>query len=188
MSHEKANAGDGSGATVERNGSHVEGVRVIGRYDVVCLGPDGKEKWRDSAPNLVTTVGKNHLLDTYFRGSGYTQTVRMGLKGAGSAAAGDTMASHGGWTERGGSNAPLYTGNRKDVTLGAASSGSSVSPVQAFAIVTTGGTVAGCFMVNGGSATKDDTTGTLYSAGDFTGGDKVVSPGDTLNVTYTATV
>ena len=137
--------------------------------------------------NLITTVGKNDLLDKYLKGSTYTQTIRMGLKGAGSAAAGDTQASHAGWTERGGTNAPAYTGNRKDVTMGSASSGVSTSPTQAFAI-TSSGNVDGCFINNGGSATKDDTTGVLFSAGDFTGGAKTVANLDTLNVTYTLTL
>lgn len=136
--------------------------------------------------NLITTVGKNDLLDKYLKGSAYTQTIRMGLKGAGSAAAGDTQASHAGWTERGGANAPAYTGNRKDVAMGAASAGVSTSPTQTFAI-TSSGNVDGCFINNGGSATKDDTTGVLFSAGDFTGGAKTVANLDTLNVTYTLT-
>jgi hypothetical protein len=136
--------------------------------------------------NLVTNAGKNDLLDTYLKGSGYTQTIRMGLKGAGSALAADTQASHAGWTERGGTNAPAYTGDRKDVTMGAASSQVSTSPPQAFAI-TSGGNVDGCFINNGGSATKDDTTGVLFSAGDFTGGAKTVANLDTLNVVYTLT-
>lgn len=174
-------------ANVERSAGQVERLEIHGHFDVVCIGPDGKEKWRDVIENLVTTVGKNDLLDKYLKGSGYTQTVRMGLKGAGAADAGDTQASHAGWLEQGLGNAPTYTGNRKDVTMGAAAAGSSASPVQAFAI-TSAGTVAGCFINNGGSATKDNTTGVLYSAGDFSGGDKVVDNGDTLNVTYTASV
>jgi hypothetical protein len=136
--------------------------------------------------NLINTVGKNDLLDKYLLGSSYTQTIRMGLKGAGSAAAGDTQASHAGWTERGGTNAPAYTGNRKDVTMGSAAAGVSTSPTQAFAI-TSSGNVDGCFINNGGSATKDNTTGVLFSAGDFTGGAKTVANLDTLNVVYTLT-
>jgi len=53
--------------------------------------------------------------------------------------------------------------------------------------MTGSGTVAGCFINIGGSATKDDTTGTLFSAGDFTAGSKTVTNGDTLSVSYTAT-
>lgn len=158
-----------------------------GRFEAVCYGPDGTEKWRDHVDNLVTTVGKNDLLDKYLKGSSYTQTFRMGLAGAGTKAAADTQASHAGWSEVGLANAPTYTGNRKDVTMGSASSGSSVSPTQTFAI-TSSGTVAGCFTNNGGSATKDDTTGVLFSAGDFSGGSKTVASGDSIVVTYTLSV
>jgi hypothetical protein len=136
--------------------------------------------------NLVTNVGKDDLLDKYLKGSGYTQTIRMGLKGAGTVLAANTQASHAGWTERGGANAPAYTGDRKAVTMGAAASQVSTSPTQAFAI-TSGGNVDGCFINNGGSATKDDTTGILFSAGDFTGGAKTVANLDTLTVVYTLT-
>lgn len=174
-------------ATVIRGAGGEEIITLEGRYEVRCVGADGKEKWRDTIENLVTTVGKNDFLDKYLKGSSYTQTIVMGLKGAGSAAAGDTQASHAGWSEVGLANAPTYTGNRKAVTMGSASAGSSVSPVQAFAM-TSSGTVAGCFINNGGSATKDDTTGVLFSAGDFTGGSKTVTSGDTINVTYTLSV
>lgn len=136
--------------------------------------------------NLITTVGKNDILDKYLLGSAYTQTIRMGLKGAGAAVAGDTQASHASWLEQGLANAPTYTGSRKSVTMGAAAAGVSTSPTQAFAI-TSSGTVAGCFINNGGSATIDNTTGVLFSAGDFSGGNKVVANLDTLNVTYTLT-
>jgi hypothetical protein len=140
--------------------------------------------WERSDFNQVTNVGRNDLLDKYWRGSTYTQTVVMGLAGTGTKAAADTQASHAGWLEVGGTNAPVYTGNRKAVTMGAASSQASVSPQQTFAI-TSSGTVAGLFMNNGGSSTKDDTTGVLVSAVNFTGGNQVVNNGDSLLVTYT---
>lgn len=140
--------------------------------------------WENESPNLVTNVGRNDILDKYWRGSSYSQTVVMGLKNTGNPAAGDTQASHAGWTECGGTNAPTYTGNRKAVTMGAASSQSSVSPQQTFAITSTG-TVSGLFMNNGGSSTKDDTSGVLVSAVNFTGGDEAVNNGDSLLVTYT---
>jgi len=140
--------------------------------------------WEREDANLVTNVGRNDILDKYWRGSSYTQTVVMGLKGTGAPAAGDTQASHAGWLEVGGTNAPAYTGSRKAVTMGAASAQSSVSPQQTFAITSTG-TVSGLFMNNGGSSTKDDTTGVLVSAVNFTGGDEAVNNGDSLLVTYT---
>lgn len=148
--------------------------------------PHQFKAWERVDANVVTAVGRNDILDKYWRGSAYTQTVVMGLKNAiaNTPAAGDTQASHATWLEVGGANAPTYTGNRKAVTMGAASSQSSVSPQQTFAITSTG-TVGGLFMNNGGSATKDDTTGVLVSAVNFTGGDKAVNNLDSLLVTYT---
>jgi hypothetical protein len=140
--------------------------------------------WERETPNVVTNVGRNDILDKYWRGSAYTQTVVMGLAGTGTKAAADTQSSHAGWLEVGGTNAPAYTGNRKAVTMGAASGQVSTSPQQSFAITSTG-TVSGMFMNNGGSATKDDTTGVLVNATNFTGGDETVNNLDTLLVTYT---
>ena len=173
-------------ATVTYGPNRIVGevLELEGHYEVWCVGPDGREKWRDTIKNLVTTLGKNDLLDKYLKGAAYTQTIVMGLKGTGAAAAGDTQASHAGWLEVGTANLPTYTAPRKVVTMGAAAAGSSVSPVQAFAI-TGAGTVAGCFINNGGLSTIDNTTGVLFSAGDFTGGSKIVANLDTVNVTYT---
>lgn len=150
-------------------------------------------KWATVAENVVTTVGKNLALDTYLAGSGYTVVgPYMGLAGSGasSAVAGDTMALHAGWTEVGGSNAPTYSGTRKTCAWSSAGSGSkSLSAALSFAI-TSSGTVGGCFIVfgSGAVATLDSTAGTLYSAGAFSGGSKTVSNGDTLNVSYTASL
>jgi len=171
-----------SAAMQMRNGAD-ESLDVHGFFTAVCHGADGKVKWREDFCNTVMTLGKNDILDKYLKGAAYTQTIRMGLKGAGVQVAGDTQASHGSWLEVGLANLPTYTGNRKDVTMGAASAGASVSPGQVFAITGTG-TVAGCFINNGGSATIDNTTGVLFSAGDFSVSRSVIS-GDTITVTYT---
>lgn len=178
---------DASDASVSRKSNHADGLTIAGRFYVTCRDGNGKFKWRAVVENVVTTVGKNDLLDKYLLGAAYTQTFRMGLKGSGAAVAGDTQGAHAGWLEVGLANAPAYTGNRKDVTMGAAAAGVSTSPAQVFAI-TSGGTVAGCFTNNGGSATKDDATGVLFSAGDFTGGDKIVAASDSLSVTYQITI
>jgi len=114
----------------------------------------------------------------------------------GAFAAADTMSSHAGWVEVGLANAPTYTGNRQSINWTAATStGTSPTNVTSktggaitFAM-TSSGSVGGCF-INGGasaSATKDTTTGVLYSAGAFTGGYKTVTNGDSLAVTYTTT-
>jgi hypothetical protein len=96
-------------------------------------------KWRDTIENLVTTAGKNDMLDKYLKGSAYTQTFRMGLKGTGSAAAGDTQSSHAGWSEVGLANAPTYSGSRPSITFNSASSGSSSSPTTSFSITSSAG-------------------------------------------------
>jgi hypothetical protein len=184
---DKMSARSTSSASLARQGGTQEKLHAHGYFTAICIGADGKERWRCEFSNLVTTVGKNDLLDSYLKGSSYTQTMRMGLKGTGTVDATDTQASHPGWLEVGLANDPTYTGNRKSVTFDAAVAGSSASPAQSFAI-TSSGTVAGCFINNGGSATIDDTTGVLFSAGNFTGGNRSVLDGDTINVTYTLSV
>ena len=124
-------------------------------------------KWADDAPNLVTTVGKNLALDTVLAGSAYTVTgPYMFLIGAvsytGVPLAADTMSSHTSWTEGGGGNAPTYSGSRTAKGVG-------------------------IVLGSGASATKDNTSGTLYSAGLFSGGDQAVVNTNTLTITYSAT-
>jgi hypothetical protein len=70
-------------------------------------------------------------------------------------------------------------------------SGSSwvVSPSQtvpATTISSTTASIAGAFLTSGSA--KAGTTGTLFSASDFTTGDRTVVSGDTLNITYTFTL
>jgi hypothetical protein len=146
------------------------------------------EVWQDSIYNLVTTVGKNDMLDKYLAGSAYTASVVMGLKGSGTAAAGDTQASHSGWSEVGGANAPAYSGNRPTPSFSAASGGVKQTSASVSFTFTSGGTVAGCFINLGGSATKDSTTGILFSAGDFSGGSKTVAASEVLNVSWSVTL
>jgi len=146
------------------------------------------------AVNLVTTVGKNLALDTYLAGTAYTVVgPYMGLVSSVSwsaVAAADTMASHAGWLEAGGTNAPTYTAPRKTCAWSGAAAGSkALSAALTFAATGTG-TVKGCFLAFGAGAltTLDNTAGTLYSVGTFTGGDQPVVSGNTLNVSYTASL
>ena len=184
---EKFQVQDSCEATVVRNATNGEAIQPGGYYVVECHGADGQLKWKDDIHNLVTTVGKNLTADTIL-GNSAAGAVVMGLKGTGTAAAGDTQASHAGWLEVGLANAPTYSGNRKTPTFSAAAAGvKSTSSAVVFSM-TGSGTVAGCFINIGGSATIDDTTGTLFSAGDFTAGSKTVTSGDTLSVTYQLTV
>ena len=201
MSMEKSNFGDAASASVTRGAPHEETLGIQGFYEVKCFDADGNLKWEDTAPNLVTAVGKQALFDYYFGATGTAGGTASGANylglcgGTATYTAADTMASHT-WTEVGLANAPTYTGNRQSISWTAATStGTTPSNVTSktggaitFAM-TSSGTVNGCF-INGGasaSATKDTTTGILYSAGNFTGGSKTVANGDSLAVTYTTT-
>jgi hypothetical protein len=183
---EKVNMADVATASVGRGASHDEVTSISGYYEVECHGKDGALKWKDDIHNLVTTVGKNKTMDVVL-GNTAGGAIVMGLKGTGTAVVGDTQASHASWSEVGGTNAPTYTGNRLTPSFSAASSGAKTTSAAVVFTMSGSGTVAGCFINIGGSATKDDTTGTLFSAGDFTAGSKSVTSGDTLSVTYTAT-
>lgn len=183
---DKVNMGDVSAATITSNSGHTESMALDGYYSVECTGADGQVKWAEDIFNLVTTVGKNFTMDTVL-GNTAGGAVVMGLKGIGTAVVADTQASHTGWLEVGLANTPAYTGNRPTPSFNAASAGAKTTSSAVTFAITSSGTVAGCFINIGGSATKDNTTGTLFSAGDFTGGSRAVISGDTLSVTYTAT-
>jgi hypothetical protein len=129
----------------------------------------------------VTSVGKDDVLNKYFKGSAYTASWCVGLKGAGAAVAGDTMASHGAWTEVTGYSEAV----RQILTLGTVSAGSvsNTASKATFSINATV-TIAGAFVVSDG--TKSGTTGTLYSAGDFSASRGLAS-GDSIQVTVTLT-
>jgi hypothetical protein len=194
MTDERAHARECNDASVIRGSGLDEHADAHGRYEIECIGADGKLKWREVIDNVVTTVGKNLALDTFLAGSTYTVTgPYLGLISSTSysaAAAGDTMASHAGWLEAGGTNAPTYSGNRKTAIWSAAASGAkALSAALSFAITGTG-TVKGAFLCYGSSAanTKDNTAGVLWSAGTFSTGDKAVVNGDTLNCNYSTSL
>lgn len=184
--NETANAGDAAAAAVLKAGVIGEQLGVRGRYKIDCYDQDGNLKWSDHIDNLVTTVGKNDALDKYLAGSAYTATWYLGLIGSTSyttgPAAGDTMASHGGWAED-----QNYTeSNRPTPSWNAASAGSKASNATSFSINTNSLTIKGVFLAS--DNTKGGTSGILFSAGLFSGGDKAVDSGDTLQVTYTASL
>jgi hypothetical protein len=188
MSTETSKAQDNVSASLTANKGSTERTGAGGIFTVTCVGADGVEKWSDTFHNLVVNEGLQDMNSKYFQGSGYTAAWYLGLvQGPGSGttfAAGDTLATHAGWTELVAGTA--YTGNRKAVTFGTATTAdpsvitNSASP-SSFAMLVNSTVVAGALLCNAASGTS----GVLFSAGDFTGGDKTVDNGDTLNVTYT---
>lgn len=192
---ERLDTNDITAASVGRGAAHPEGMELHGTYHVVARDKDGNFLWEDTAENLVTTEGKNAALDCVLQ-TNVTPNTFLGLISSVSytaVAAGDTAAQingTNGWKEAGSStNFPLFSA-RQAPSWSAASAGSkSISTALVFTVITTGGTVKGCFIVfqTGAVSTIASTAGKLYSAGLFTGGDKVLSVGDTLSVSYTAT-
>lgn len=184
---DKAKIGDAVDATVTRGAGQEDNVVAAGVYSAECYGADGQLKWSDTFHNLTTNVGRQDLLQKYFIGNTGPGAVVMGLKGTGTAAVTDTQALHGGWLEVGVS-APTYSGTRKTPTFTTVTTANPAVLATATAVVFTmtgSGTVAGAFINVGGAAAIDNATGVLFSVGDFTAGSKIVTSGDTINVTYT---
>lgn len=187
MSNEISKVADATQSSLAVSKTTTETIGAGGVYTVTCVGPDGQIKWSDTFHNLVVNEGLQDMNTQYFKGSGYTAAWYLGLvTGPGSGntyAAGNTLALHAGWTEN-----TSYSGNRKAVTFGTATTAdpsvidNSASP-SAFSITGTA-TIAGAFLTN----VNTGTSGKLFSVGNFTGGDKSVASGDTLNVTYSFTL
>ena len=185
MSTETSKAQDIVSAGLITNPVATDSVGAGGVYTVTCVGPDGVEKWSDTFHNLVMDGGIANMNGVYFASGTQTTTWYLGLvTGPGSGttyAAGDTLASHAGWNE----NTDYTPAGRKAVTFGAATTANpsvisnSAAPTT-FAINGTA-VIAGAFL----ASVSSGTSGIMFSAGDFTGGDKSVASGDTLNVTYT---
>jgi hypothetical protein len=190
---------DNGGATVMRGSALMEKTGARGQYTAKCYDANGDLKWEDTFDNTVTDVGANQLLDSAF-GSGPVAGPFLGLISSVGyttpPATGNTMSSHSGWVEAGnGSNFPNWstpTSNARASISFASASGraKALASAASFTIATNGGTVKGCFIVmgTGAVATNNNTSGVLYSAGLFSGGDKVVQVGDTLNVSYSTSV
>lgn len=186
MSKELAKSTDTVTAGIIAGTRPLAKARAGGVYRVECVSADGKVKWVEEAHNLVVNEGLQNMVAAYLDAATQTTTWYVGLiTGPGSGttiAAGNTLATHAGWTEF-----TNYTGNRKTATFGTATTAdpsvidNSASPAS-FAISGAGGTVAGAFL----ASVATGTSGILFSASDFQSpGDRVVVSGDTLNVTYT---
>lgn len=187
MSNELAKAADIIGGGLTANSGTSESVKATGHYMVECFDKDGNLKWVSESQNLVVNVGLQYMAGVALTSTAQTTTWYLGLYGAASSnnpAAGDTAASHAGWTE-----VTAYSeANRPTATFAAATNAnpSVVTNTASKATFTMNGTttVGGAFLIS--NNTKGGTTGTLFSAADFAApGDRSVVSGDVLTVTYT---
>lgn len=170
-----------------------DNLDILGVFHYECTDSDGNVLWEDESHNLVTTLGKNALLDNTLATPATLVGPYMGLissVGFTAVVAADTMASHAGWNEaQGVTNLPDYTGNRQTAAFSAASAGSKAMSAGLSFVFTSAGTVQGSFMTLGAGAvvTKASTLGTLFNAGTLTTAQPVIS-GNTLTVSWTGTL
>lgn len=160
-----------------------ESMALKTKYKFECFKPDGSLRWEDGFFNLVVYVGLNDALDKHFKASAYTSAWYVGMtSGSPTFALLDTMTGHAGWMEI----TDFTEANRQTLTLGSILSG-SVDNSASKAVFTISGTatVGGAFLTT--YQTKNVTSGTLYGGGAFSGGNRSVFAGDTLNVTLTLT-
>ncbi len=187
MTIEKTKATDVVSSGLTCNTKAGEAAQATGLFEIKCHDKDGNLKWEAQSKNLVVNVGLQYMAGSALTSVSQITTWYLGLYGAGASntpAAGDTMASHAGWTE-----VTAYSnGTRVTATLATATTAnpSVVTNSASPAVFNINGTttVGGAFLTS--NDTKGGTTGTLFSAADFgSPGDRNVVNSDTLSVTYT---
>lgn len=154
---------------------------LSGRFFIQTLLPNGKAVNRQFLPNGVCTAGINRMLDVMFGGVAASATWYLGIINNASfsaLAAGDTLASHAGWTEW-----TSYAGNRPTWTPGSASAGSITNPSLASATMNAAGTIRGLFLCN----VNTGTSGILYSTAALSSG-RAVADTEVLQLGYTSSI
>ena len=152
------------------------------KYKFECFDKRGRLKWEEEVENLVVTVGRNKYLDATLKTGLTSPAWYVGLKGAGTPAAADTMASHTSWAEI----TPYSNAARPAFTPGTIADGSvNNSGSRATFNVNAATTVYGGFMAD--DSTKAGTAGTLLGAADFASA-RAIESGDTLYVTITCSI
>lgn len=156
-------------------------LKLKGKF-ILELIRDGKIIAKREAPNGITNGGLDSILDIMFHGSSQITAWFFGLidaSGFTGLAAGDTMASHAGWTEW----TTYSEGTRQAWPEDAASGQSITNTTLADFSITGAGTLKGLFVTS--DDTKGGSSGTLWSTALFSGGDLAVINGDTVRLQYT---
>jgi hypothetical protein len=158
---------------------NIENAKACMNWTMVAKDSKGKKKWTDKGKNLIVNTGLDFLLENDVVAS----TLYIGLTDATpTIAAGDTMASHAGWTE-----VTAYDEASRPAWGQGAASGGVTTNASAVTFTASGTTnVGGGFL--GTDATKGGTAGTLFSVKAATEGNRALVDGDTLDVTISLTV
>jgi len=168
---------------VEKARGLQDGFRPAGRFTVKHIR-DGKILAEYDVPNGIVDVGLNYILETMFNSGAQITAWYMGLiDNAGFTALDheDVMSSHAGWVELD----DYDEATRPEWTAGTAATRQITNAVTVDFTISATKTVYGLFICGGtGAATKNATTGTLWSTAGF-GSTVSVNDGDVLKVTYT---
>lgn len=186
MFREKAASKDFVRASLISRPSYREVARSIGIGSYRVLRK-GRVIYEGEFENLVVNEGLDHKNGVVFlSGTQITSWFVIFLDGTPTIAAGDTYATHAGWSEVTNydeATRSAWTG--ADVGTGTASNAASTADIT---ISSGGATIGGVGLVGGGSAasTKGDTAGggVLMSAAAFAAGDRVLLETDVLQITY----
>lgn len=171
-------------ARIERKSGTKEVGELVGTYRV--------EQWRNGemigvreGKNLITTAGKNSMLDIMFHAATQITTWYFGLVDNASFSAfavGDIMSSHSGWIE----NVDYTESVRQTWGVGSPVSASITNPTAAtFTINANSKTIHGIFVTS--VSTKSGTSGTLWNGVAFSS-NLAVNSGDLIKVTYTVSL
>lgn len=186
-------------ATITRGAGEASAMEVHGSYVAQCFGPDGQLKWEEKFDNLVTTEGKDFLLNTVFIGGAGTGALasvnmfyRMAFVATNTTALATmtyavptyTEATSGVIAARG---SPAFSASSAGVKATSAAVSAAIvgsATIYGVAIVVLNAAAVGNLGVVADTATAN---AKLYSYGLF-GAGKVVNNLDTLNVTYSTTL
>lgn len=147
-----------------------------GKWRAEFRDPEGNLVHVAEWENLIVNEGLDQLLDGGLASAG---PWYIGLTdGAPTVAAGDTMASHSGWTEVSGYDEAGRQGWTPGTVTNQVVDNSSAA--AEFTITNNSTTIGGAFLTD--NATKGGSTGMLFAAGAFDQGDVTLSAGSTITV------
>jgi len=170
-------------ALIHRRSALQAGARIRGHYRVACRRADGSVRWVEEMSNLVVNQGLDHMLETELSAGSQVTSWYVGLYGSSPIPQSTwTAASHG-------SEFTSYDEATRQSFLDSGVSGQSLnnsSSKAAFTISANGQTIGGAFLIS--DSMKSGSSGYLFSAAAFSGGNKSADDDDVIEVTLTFTL